>query len=124
MSLHDRPTLAELLEAVRGYLTEEVAATGDRRARFRALIAANVLAIAGRELTSAAEHERAELELLAELGFTDGSADERRATLASRIREGTYDAPDDWQRAADYARATVLMKLAVANPRFVERSRS
>jgi hypothetical protein len=122
MSLHDRPTLAELLEAVRGYLTEEVAATRDRRARFRALIAANVLAIAGRELKSAAGHERAELELLAELGFTEESADERRATLARRIREGAYDGPEEWQRAADYARATVSMKLAVANPRFLERT--
>jgi hypothetical protein len=124
MSLHDRPTLAELLEGVREYLTSEVAATGDRRARFRALIAANVLAIAQRELASSTADDAAEDALLAELGLQSGSLDERRTELSWRIRRGDYDAPDEMQRIARYARATVLLKLAVANPKFVERVRT
>jgi hypothetical protein len=93
MSLHDRPSLAELLAAVRSYIADEVApAAGDRRARFRALIAANVLAIAERELAASAEDALAE-----------GRALER---------------PERSAAATAYAREMVVRKLAVANPRF------
>jgi hypothetical protein len=121
MSLHDRPSPLELLEAVREYLSEEVAATPDRRARFRALIAANVLAIAAREIASAPEDERAEEALFVELGIREGTLDERRALLAARIRAGACDEPAEWSRVTGYARETVLRKLAVANPKFAAR---
>lgn len=62
MSLHDRPTVAEILEAVRAYLSDEVAKTKDRRARFRALIAANVLGVAERELAAALDYAAAMVE--------------------------------------------------------------
>ena len=49
--MNDRPTADELLEAVREYLHDEVAPEAPtHRARFRALIAANVVAIVRREL--------------------------------------------------------------------------
>ena len=122
MSLHDRPTPAEILEAVREYLLEEVAPTADRRARFRALIAANVLTIAERELAAAGADEVAEEDLLAALDLRTGTLDERRTTLARLIRNGEYDAPQAWLLAVAYARETVRRKLAVANPKFLERS--
>src|SRR3954462_7379513 len=47
----DRPTALELLEAVRLFLETEVAkTTADPRLRFRALVAANALSIASREV--------------------------------------------------------------------------
>jgi len=118
MSLHDRPTVAELMAAVREYLSAEVAATEDRRARFRALIAANVLAVAERELSHAAGDAAAEDAALAQLGYAEGDADARRRALCAAIRAGEFDALPGFAAAAGYARAMVLRKLAVANPRF------
>src|SRR5687768_8857045 len=49
--MHDRPSAAELIDAARGFLEAEVIpALGDARLRFHALVAANVLAVALREL--------------------------------------------------------------------------
>ncbi len=119
MSLHDRPSPAELLAAVRGYIVDEVASvTDDRRARFRALVAANVLAIAERELTHAPGDAAAEDAALRALGYGEGSADERRRRLCADIRRGGYDAAESFADALDYARAMAARKLAVSNPRF------
>jgi len=119
LSLHDRPTVAELLAAVRAYLLEEVAAqAGDRRARFRALIAANVLAISERELATSADDERAENEALRSLGCAGGTVDERRQRVCEEIRSGRYDDPARFGAALEYARRMVERKLAIANPRF------
>ena len=57
--MNDRPTAAELIDAVRGFLeTELLPALADARLRFHALVAANVLAVAQRELNGeeAAKH--------------------------------------------------------------------
>ena len=122
MSLHDRPTIAEILQAVRAYLTDEVAKTDDRRARFRALIAANVLAIAQRELSSGAGDAQLDDDGLRALGYREGSADARRRLLCADIRAGKYDAPDRFAPAFAYARTTVERKLAVSNPKYLERN--
>ena len=45
-----RPTARELLDAVRGYLTDDVMVHGDRQLRYHARVAANVLAMVEREL--------------------------------------------------------------------------
>jgi hypothetical protein len=118
MSMHDRPTVEELLAAVREYLTKEVAATEDRRARFRALIAANVLAVAERELGRGGADAAAEDAALTELGYSAGAADARRHELAAAIRSGEFDAPARFDAALAYAREMVVRKLAVSNPRY------
>lgn len=118
VSLHDRPTVAELLAAVRDYLDEEVAATADRRARFRALIAANVLGIVDRELRASADDARFDDDGLRALGYDSGALDERRRRLCAEIRAGGYDPPERFAAAFDYAREAVRRKLAVSNPRF------
>src|SRR6185503_9023256 len=48
--LHGRPTARELLDAVRGYLTEDVMPNTTGRLSFHARVAANMLAIVEREL--------------------------------------------------------------------------
>ncbi len=123
MSLHDRPTVAELLAAVRAYLDEEVAASADRRARFRALIAANVLGIVERELRASADDADFDDDRLRALGYDSGEVDERRRRLCAEIRAGGYDAPERFAAAFDYAREAVLRKLAVSNPRFLASER-
>jgi hypothetical protein len=119
MSLHDRPSLAELLAAVRSYIADEVApAAGDRRARFRALIAANVLAIAERELAASAEDALAEGRALERLGYFGDDVEAARRELCADVRAGAFDSPERSAAATAYAREMVVRKLAVANPRF------
>ena len=99
---YDRPTPAELLEAVREFLAEEILPIlDDHRLKFRTLVAMNGLAIAQRELEAS---EDAGLDA-AEL-----------SELARRIRAG--DVPDD---VLPRLRAHVEAKLRVSNPAYLER---
>jgi len=97
----DRPTAAELVEAVREFLESEILPTlDDHRLRFRALVAMNALAIAGRELASS-EPRLPEAEL---------------RELARRIRD---DDPPDGVLAL--LKEHVASKLRVASPRYLDR---
>jgi hypothetical protein len=98
---HDRPTPAELVEATREFLENEILPTlTDRRLRFRTLVAINALGITQRELESGEETlSREELE-----------------ELARQIRLG--DIPDG---TLELLREQVAAKLRVANPRYLER---
>jgi hypothetical protein len=97
----DRPTAAELVEAVYEFLAEEVLPSAiDHRAKFRTLVAMNALGIARRELEAD------------DTGFTE---DELR-TLAARIRAG--DVPAD---AHAVLKAHVAAKLRISNPQYLER---
>lgn len=53
--LHGRPTAREMLDAVRGFLTEDVMANTSGRLSFHARVAANMLAIIERELAQPGE---------------------------------------------------------------------
>jgi hypothetical protein len=98
---HDRPTAAELVEATREFLENEILPTlTDQRLRFRTLVAINALGIAQREVESGEEMlSREELE-----------------ELARRIRSG--DVPDD---ALERLQEHVAAKLRVARPRYLDR---
>ena len=66
--MQNRPMAAELLDAVRELLSTEVLPTiQDDGLRFKVLIAANVLAIVGRELTIGEPLRQAEFDRLAKL---------------------------------------------------------
>ena len=129
--MNDRPTAAELIDAVRGYLEKELLpALTDARLRFQTLVAANVLAIAGRELATEAESLDEEWERLdALLGRAEKPArpaDLRQASLrrngelCERIRAGDFDEPGRSRELAAVLRDLVLRKLQVANPRFLD----
>jgi hypothetical protein len=95
----DRPSAAELAEAVREFLDVELMpAIDDRRLRFRTLVAINALSILERELTA-----QAELSLDV-------------AELARQIRRG--EVPDG---TLELLVEHVAAKLAVANPGYLER---
>jgi hypothetical protein len=131
--MNDRPNAAELIEAARGFLEAEVIPSlGDARLRFHALVAANVLAIALRELrgeeASLVEEWRLLTSLLGEAGelpcgaaaLRDGvrTLNER---VCSAIREGRFDG-EGFGRAAEVLRLLVVRKLEVANPKYLEAS--
>jgi uncharacterized protein DUF6285 len=129
--MNDRPTAAELIAAVRGYMEQELIPTlSDQRLKFQTLVAANVLAISEREL-------HAEEEQLAEewqrLGITLGLADEapaklsalregvreRNALLCERIRAGDFDQSAHYSALCRELLGMVERKLEVANPRYL-----
>lgn len=109
---HDRPTVAELVEAVREWLESDVMTADDTRLRFHARVAANMLATVERELQLGAAQERAHAERLGGLGVADDTE------LAARIRDGSIDDRLDEVRAA--VAAAVRDKLAVANPGYMD----
>ncbi|MFL5404767.1 MAG: DUF6285 domain-containing protein [Myxococcales bacterium] len=132
----DRPTALELLEAVRLFLETEVAKTAaDPRLRFRALVAANALSIASREVVLDEAPASSEARILHALL---GDAPRRRgrpsrsqssspaaevaralsAELCRRIRDGT--APAETIAAV---RRIVEAKLATASPRYLQKTR-
>jgi hypothetical protein len=94
----DRPSAAELIEAVFEFLANEVLPTADdQRLKFRTLVAMNALGIARRELESNT--------VLLDRG--------QLADLAARIRSGE---PADLAELKEH----VAAKLRISNPAYLE----
>jgi hypothetical protein len=118
--MQDVPTAAELIEAVREFLEEDVHATAEGRTKFHARVAMNVLGIVQRELelgpaSDEAEHARL-LDLLPDAD-RGASLAELNAELAVRIREGAFG--DSREALVTHLRETISDKLAIANPRYL-----
>lgn len=113
---HDRPDAAELIEAVREWIGRALVEGDIEPNAFHARVAVNMLAIAERELELGPAHELAHRRRLSELGYRDDAA------LAEAIRSGALDDREPEVREA--VRASVRDKLAVANPRYLERRES
>jgi hypothetical protein len=108
--LHGRPTAAELVEAVREFLERDAIPGLEGRARFHALVAANVCATVERELRLGPAQVGPYSATLARLGVAS------EAGLAAGIRAGAFDARPGEVAAA--VRAIVAARLAVANPSY------
>jgi hypothetical protein len=127
--MQDRPTAAELLDAVRGFIESELIPTLEGRKKFHARVAANVLAIVGREIESESEQMAAEWQRLdALLGRADLPADRgaalqalrsRNEMLCERIRAGEADEGELRAAVLRHVRRTVEEKLAIANPKLL-----
>lgn len=105
--LHGRPTAAELVDAVAGFLREDLVPALDGPARHQARIAVRALEIVGRELRLGPAQAQAHRERLGRLGL----ASDRE--LADALRAGSMaDTPE--------LRAALLDdtadRLRVANP--------
>jgi aminoglycoside phosphotransferase (APT) family kinase protein len=107
---HDVPSAGELLEAVRGFLESDVMAATDGRVRFHARVAANVVAIVGREIELGPKQAEAHDQRLRRLAVVSDHE------LANAIRSHRFD--DRLDEVTDCVRATVADKLAVANPNY------
>jgi hypothetical protein len=128
--MQDRPTVLELLGAVRAFLEEDLMPTLEGRRRFHALVAANVLGVVERELAGEEEQLGRQWQRLAQLlavgdakpaalSALRGAVRELEERLAERIRTGEADAGEFADGVRAHVRATVIEKLAVANPRFL-----
>jgi hypothetical protein len=92
---HGIPSTAELAQAVREFLEQEVMPATEGRLSFHARVAANVLAQIERELQK---------------GLPDTTGD---ADLVEAIRAGSAD----FAQAYDAIHETVVAKLRISNPR-------
>lgn len=111
-ALHDRPTLPELVEAVREWVDEDVRTGTEGRLSFHARVAANALRMVERELALEPALTEAHVERLAQLGCADDRA------LAAGIRSGSLDDRADEVRSL--VAASVHDKLLVANPGWLD----
>jgi len=127
--MQDRPTVAELLEAVRGFLERDAIDALEGAAKFHARVAANVLAIVARELDLEPAQLAAEWRRLDELlGAAPAPTDlpalrlgirERTEALCERIRRGEADTGPVRAAIVAHVRATVREKLSVTNPKLL-----
>jgi hypothetical protein len=121
MTLQDRPTAAELTEAVREFLERDVMPAVEGRIAFHARVAVNALGMVQRELDLGADLDAAEQGRLQALLGRAGSVDELTRELARRIRVGALD--DRADEVLTAVRESVRSKLLVANPAHLERGR-
>lgn len=128
--MQDRPHARELLDAVRAFLEEQVVPALEGTRQFHARVAANVLAIVGRELEGGESQLREEwrrLVALLDRPAADPPADGAvlfeavralNAELASRIRAGDAESEPWRARVLAHLRTTADDRLAIANPRY------
>lgn len=128
--MQDRPDARELLEAVRTFLEEQVVPALDGTRQFHARVAANVLAIVGREMAHGEDALRAERARLVRLlrqpdeGVPETSAGlvasvgALNAVLADRIRRGEADDGPWRAEVLRHLRVTAAERLAIANPKY------
>jgi hypothetical protein len=109
--LHGRPTMGELVEAVREFLENDVMNATEGRVQFHTRVAINALNTVQREIELGADQQAAHAARLAVLGFADD------AELAAAIRSGAVDGSYDEIKAA--VAASVADKLRVANPKYL-----
>jgi hypothetical protein len=109
--LHDVPTAAQLVEAVREFLERDVMAATEGRVQFHTRVAVNALNMVQRELEIGPAQAAAHAAGLDRLGVAD------EADLAAAIRSGSLD--DRRAEVVAVLRDTVRAKLEVANPRYL-----
>lgn len=104
-----RPTAAELVAAVAGFLTDQVVPALEGKVAFHTRVAANALRIVERELRLGAEAEAVEAE---RARLPGAPADD--AALATLIREGHPDVDDPALRG--YLIRSVRARIAIDSP--------
>jgi uncharacterized protein DUF6285 len=131
--MYDRPTIAELLEAVRTHLEKQVIPEihDDRKLYYQTLVAVNVLRIIEREMQTGTEQIREEWLRLnyvqgvdtllpSASGKAPDALADRNRKLCEEIKAGRYDYLP--QRAAlfEHLLLTTRQQLEVSNPKFLE----
>ena len=117
--MHDRPTAAELVEAVREYLERDVMTQTEGRVQFHARVASNVLATVQRELELGPELESAHRARLVALFARTDDTETLERELAAALRDNTLSS-QQLDEATDHIRATLHAKLSVSNPKYLK----
>ncbi len=115
--MQDRPTAAELLEAIREFLERDVMPAVEGRVQFHTRVAINALGMLEREVRLGPEHDATERARLGALLGHDADVASLTTELAWRIRDGSLD-----DRRGDViaaVRESVRAKLLVSNPDYL-----
>lgn len=107
-TLHDLPSIQQLVEAVREWMERDVLTSTTGRVQFHTRVAINALAMVERELEMGSSQLVRHQEQLADIGYANDTE------LAAAIRRGDADCNID--QVVNVVRAAVVDKLAVANP--------
>lgn len=128
--MQDRPSFDELLEAIQGFLRDDVMPNTQGRLSFHARVAGNAIDWIRRELEHEEEHLAREWEGLnglldpapkpPTLGELRDATTRRNTLLAERIRSGEADAPEFRADLLAHLRIVTRDKLVVSNPRLLE----
>ena len=130
--MQDRPTVTELLAAVRRFLEDEIVPHTSGRRQFLARVSVHAIGLVDRELEHEERHAAREWngldDLLGALPVP-GTRREARAALAARneelcarIRRGDFDGDGVLRdRLLAHLRETVREKLEVSDPRLLAR---
>jgi len=124
--MQDRPTIDELLEAVAGYLRDDVMPNTQGRLSFHARVSMNVIEMLRRELATMEDHLAREWDGLdhllgiepmpPKLAAVREALMRRNEVLCERIRKGEAD-EGPWRLAVlSHLRRVTLDKLEVTNP--------
>jgi len=108
---HDRPTAAELLEALHEWMERDLLPGVDGRLQFHTRVAINMIDIVRRELELGPDQEVQHQEVLASFGLNDD------AELAAAIRDGAFDS--NLVEVLSRLRPVIEDKVRVANPRYL-----
>jgi hypothetical protein len=113
----DRPSAAELLDAVREFLEKDILPETKGGRAFHTRKAINVLSIVARELTEAQACDTIEHEELQNILGHEGELGELVKELAEQIRNGSLDGKR--KEIIAHVRKTVEAKLKIANPGYL-----
>ncbi len=130
--MQDRPTSVELLEAAADFVDREIVPAIEGARQFQARVVANLMRIVAREIQMEDPAVRSEVKALARLLGRDAphlhSLDDLRNAsralgeeLSARIRAGEDDNPVRRAEMLAVVRQSVEDKLAIANPRYLEK---
>lgn len=117
--MRDRPGGAELLAEARRLLREELAPSLEGGRRYQALMIANALGMAERELLAGERPLEAERKALAELLGREGSLATLNAAFAAALRDGRLAGDPE---AYALLLAETRSRVAESNPRALEDS--
>ncbi len=128
--MQDRPSFDELLEAIQGFLRDDVMPNTQGRLSFHARVAGNAIDWIRRELDHEEEHLAREWDGLngllglepkpATLRELRDATTRRNTVLAERIRNGEADAAAFHANLLAHLRTVTRDKLVVSNPRLLE----
>lgn len=129
--MYDRPSAAELLDAVRQHLEQQIvpAVKADRKLYFQTLVSINVLKIIERELNQREGHLHQTWQALNELtrqpaptpptlAALEENLMQRHQALCMDIQAGAYDEPIAEAHLLAYLMQLTQAQLQVANPTF------
>lgn len=116
--MHDQPSVAELVQAVKNFIDESAAPNLTGHAAFHARVASNALATVLRDIDQRPQSEAAErARLLALLDARDDTDIEAlNADLSARIRSSEFTAETEGLLA--HLKATTMDQVEIDQPRY------